>query len=184
MEKLVSTEFYNTPGRECMVKNADGLRILSQSDRKLIEPMFQAIKEQAPEKFNYLCNKYAASKRNVIYFQFLVVNRFVKCNMGEYDLLSMDIDEFGMFHLENVKCPLQGECVDECHNCKLKKADSMSPIHKEILRLKAEGLTEKEIAERMFRSPYTIGNHVDHIRKKYDLHSAADLVRFYYISVC
>ena len=48
----------------------------------------------------------------------------------------------------------------------------------EVMRLLAEGLSPKEIAEKLFISPKTVENHRSNIMTKLDLHSAMDLVRY------
>jgi DNA-binding CsgD family transcriptional regulator len=46
------------------------------------------------------------------------------------------------------------------------------------LRLLAEGLSTKEISDKLFISPKTAENHRANIMKKLDLHSTFELVRF------
>ena len=48
----------------------------------------------------------------------------------------------------------------------------------EILRLLAEGLSSKEIAQKLFISPKTVENHRANIMNKLDLHSTIELVRY------
>ena len=49
---------------------------------------------------------------------------------------------------------------------------------REILRLIAQGLTTREIAEELVVSPHTVGSHRDRIMSKLDLHSKTALVRY------
>jgi DNA-binding NarL/FixJ family response regulator len=46
------------------------------------------------------------------------------------------------------------------------------------MRLLAEGLSPKEIAEKLFISSKTVENHRANIMKKLDLHSTMELVRY------
>ena len=55
---------------------------------------------------------------------------------------------------------------------------SLTPREQEILRLLAEGLSSKKIAEKLFISPKTVENHRANIMNKLDLHSAIELVRY------
>jgi len=55
---------------------------------------------------------------------------------------------------------------------------TLTPREQEILRLLAEGLPTKEIADKLFISPKTVENHRTNIMNKLDLHSAHDLVRY------
>jgi len=55
---------------------------------------------------------------------------------------------------------------------------TLTPREQEIMRLLAEGLSGKEIAERLFISPKTVENHRSSIMNKLDLHSTMELVRY------
>jgi len=55
---------------------------------------------------------------------------------------------------------------------------SLTAREQEILRLLAEGLPTKEIAEKLFISPKTVENHRANIMNKLDLHSTLELVRY------
>ncbi|MCD6294920.1 MAG: response regulator transcription factor [Deltaproteobacteria bacterium] len=48
----------------------------------------------------------------------------------------------------------------------------------QVMRLIAEGLATKKIAEKLFISPKTVENHRTNIMNKLDLHSAMELVRY------
>ncbi|MBU0485354.1 MAG: response regulator transcription factor, partial [Proteobacteria bacterium] len=54
----------------------------------------------------------------------------------------------------------------------------LSPREQEILRLLAQGVAAKEIADKLFISPKTVANHRTNIMSKLDLHSTAELVRY------
>ena len=55
---------------------------------------------------------------------------------------------------------------------------SLTPREQEIMRLLAEGLSAKEIAESLFISPKTVENHRSNIMHKLGLHSSLELVRY------
>lgn len=55
---------------------------------------------------------------------------------------------------------------------------ALTPREQEILRLLAEGLSTKEIGEKLFISPKTVENHRSNILSKLDLHSTVELVRY------
>ncbi len=55
---------------------------------------------------------------------------------------------------------------------------SLTPREQEIMRLLAEGLSAKEIAEKLFISPKTVENHRAKIMNKLGLHSTMELVRY------
>lgn len=58
------------------------------------------------------------------------------------------------------------------------KYQALTRREQEILRLLAEGLTAKEIGQRLFISPKTVENHRANIMNKLDIHSAMELVRY------
>ena len=55
---------------------------------------------------------------------------------------------------------------------------SLTPREQEIMRLVAEGLSSKAIAEKLFISPKTVENHRTNIMNKLDVHSVLELVRY------
>jgi len=55
---------------------------------------------------------------------------------------------------------------------------SLTPREQEVMRLLAEGLSTKEIAEELFISPKTAENHRYNIMSKLDLHNTHELVRY------
>jgi DNA-binding NarL/FixJ family response regulator len=55
---------------------------------------------------------------------------------------------------------------------------TLTPREQEVMRLLAEGLSTKEVAEKLFISPKTVENHRASIMKKLDLHSSVELFRF------
>ena len=55
---------------------------------------------------------------------------------------------------------------------------TLTPREQEIMRLLAEGLSRKEVAEKLFISPKTVENHRANIMKKLGLHSTIELIRY------
>lgn len=55
---------------------------------------------------------------------------------------------------------------------------TLTPREQQIMRLLAEGLSTKNIADQLFISPKTVENHRSNIMNKLDLHSTMELVRF------
>lgn len=55
---------------------------------------------------------------------------------------------------------------------------TLTSREQEVLRLLAEGLSTREISDKLFISPKTVENHRANIMKKLDLHSIFELVRF------
>ena len=46
-----------------------------------------------------------------------------------------------------------------------------------VVRLVARGLTNREVAERLFLSPHTVGQHLRHVFSKLDINSRVELAR-------
>ena len=51
----------------------------------------------------------------------------------------------------------------------------LSPRELEVARLVAEGLTNREIASRLFVSERTVDGHLEHIREKLNVNSRAQV---------
>lgn len=54
----------------------------------------------------------------------------------------------------------------------------LSPREQEVLRLLAEGLSNKEVADKLFISPKTVEHHRSNIMSKLDVHNMVELVRY------
>ncbi len=54
----------------------------------------------------------------------------------------------------------------------------LTPREQEVLALIGKGLTNQQIADRLFISPRTVDTHRTNIMQKLDIHTAAQLVRF------
>ena len=52
---------------------------------------------------------------------------------------------------------------------------SLTPTESRVVELVAEGLTNPQVAERMFVSPATVKTHLSHVFRKLDVHSRAEL---------
>ncbi len=59
-----------------------------------------------------------------------------------------------------------------------KRFDGLTEREREVVRLIAEGLTNREIAEKLHISVKTVETHRTHIMEKLDLHDRAHLVRY------
>ena len=56
--------------------------------------------------------------------------------------------------------------------------DTLTPREQEVMALFAEGISVKEIADKLFISPKTVENHRTNIMSKLDLHSVHELIRY------
>jgi DNA-binding NarL/FixJ family response regulator len=55
---------------------------------------------------------------------------------------------------------------------------ALTPREQEVMRLLAEGLSTRDIGQRLFISPKTVENHRANIMKKLEIHSTIELVRY------
>lgn len=178
MMELKGIEFSSTSDGEVLIKSKDGINILSQNDRDFIESILITIRGRYPQAYEALSKEYAPSRANNRFFEFRMVKRFIRCNYGEQDTLNLDIDDNGNFHIEEVRCPLRGECKHEGIICKPVLNCSLTDQEKIVLDLKSKGLKESQIAEKMILSPFTIHRHMENIRRKLNLHNAAELTNY------
>jgi len=75
--------------------------------------------------------------------------------------------------------------VESLMNAPLQKGASrdadygtLTPREQEVMRLLAEGLSSRDIAEKLFISPKTAENHRANLMKKLNLHSNIELIRY------
>jgi DNA-binding NarL/FixJ family response regulator len=78
--------------------------------------------------------------------------------------------------------PLSEQSV-EVYECELKTSTTgphktLTPREREILQLVAEGHTNAAIAGRLGISPRTVETHRNHLMRKLNLHTRADLIRY------
>ena len=68
--------------------------------------------------------------------------------------------------------------LSEKNDCDDSGLPSLTKREREILKLIAEGFTNKEIANYLYISPKTVDNHRTNLMRKLDLHSAQALTLF------
>jgi len=56
--------------------------------------------------------------------------------------------------------------------------ETLTPREQQVMRLLAEGLSAKKIAQKLFISPKTVENHRANIMNKLSIHSTMELVRY------
>lgn len=175
-----SIEFYSTPDGGVMIKElGKPVRELSDSDRSFIEEFLSILRNRYPEAFAKLSEIYSTSDRNVVYYEFRITKRFIKCNFGEYDQSNFDIDENGSFKFEEVKCPLRGECKYEGCICKPTLNNTLTPREMDVLRSIAAGNQTNDIADNLSISPATVNRHRENIKAKINVHSVAQMTAYF-----
>ena len=174
MDKI---EFYVTPdGDVCCKPIGKAMFVLDDSCHELISSMIITIKELYPEAFKALSELYSTSERNRSYYEYRIVHRFIRCNFGEYDALSQDVDAMGNLHLEDVRCPLRGECQYEGCICRPQLQTSLSPRELEVARLLGQGFDKMEIAKELGISIFTVSRHVANIKARLGFKSTNQII--------
>lgn len=181
---IKNTEFYTSPLGEVMVKpEGEPVRRLEESgkeNREFIQSFLDEIMEFYPGAFEALSKMYSSKEQNRIHYEFWIVSRFIRCNFGEYDYLNPDIDSFGRFRFEEVRCPLRGECKLSGIVCKPEFRTGLSKRETEITKLFVDHYSIDEVAERLFISPFTVANHLRHIHIKTNTRTLADLIDYWH----
>jgi DNA-binding NarL/FixJ family response regulator len=115
-------------------------------------------------------------------FQAGATGYMVKDSASEGLLRGLDTVARGQIFLDSA---LSGEVVEKLlksRNGRQGAADDpyklLTPREQEVMRLLAEGLVTREVAERLYISPKTVENHRANIMKKLGLQSTVELVRY------
>jgi DNA-binding NarL/FixJ family response regulator len=106
----------------------------------------------------------------------------VKESAGERLLQGLEAVGKGEYFLDS---SVSHEVVKKLMKLPLKEAKitdaaygTLTPREQEVMRFLADGLSTREVAEKLFISPKTVENHRTSIMKKLDLHSSLELFRF------
>jgi DNA-binding NarL/FixJ family response regulator len=173
-------EFHTSPEGEILIKqDGEPMRELTEQDTELISELFDRIRRDYPEAFKCLSETYRKSDKNILYFRFLCVRRFIRCNFGNYDTLTEDIDNAGQFNFEQVQCPLRGECSGYKIICSPKFNTKLSSREWQILEMYVKPMEMHQIADELYLSQHTIDQHIRNIREKTGCKSKAELINMY-----
>ena len=173
---MKAIEFYTTPDGEVTLKQiGEAERELTENDTEFIQAFIDVLTEFYPGAYKALMETYG-SNDNKRYRDFLVVRRFIKCNLGVYDN-RIDLDEHWNFKFEFVSCPLRGECKYDKIICSPQFNSKLSDRQMEIMRLLYDGLTDSQVADKLFISLNTVNNHRKNSFKKLGIHSFNEFMR-------
>lgn len=176
---MEAVEFFIINGQTCIRHNGVS-KPLTPSDRDAVEFMLRNMEHCFPEAVKRLREWAAGSAANKRFFEYRIVDRFIRCNFGEADFLYPDVEN-GMFHFEEVKCPLRGICRDEGIVCKPKFQVPLPEEEGRAAALYSKGLTAHEIAGMLKKSVKTIKNQLDNARKRLHLDRTRDLIKIFSI---
>jgi len=176
MEVYNKIEFFITPDGKVMINEAGKTEAkeFTVSDTDLCSHLLSIIKSQFPESLNALNNLYRESARNKPYYNFLRVNRFIRCNFGKLDGLKYDVDGF-VLHLEDVACPIRCECPFNEIICRPKHPFGLGEQEAKVAMLISTGHDYKEISKQLGLSHSTIKNVLQKCKKKLSLKSSKDI---------
>ena len=151
---------------------------ITDKDTILVKDILERIRECYPKAYQALTECYRKSSGNIPYFQFLMVNRFCKCNFGELDNTSRDIDKKGGFNFERVRCPMRGECKYEGVICNPQFNSRISDAELRVMNMGYDGIDIDENADRLYLSPHTVKNHIKSVYIKLNIHEKSELIQY------
>lgn len=145
---------------------------------ELVKSILDHIRECYPDAYIDLMKWYRKSSQNVPYFQFLMVNRFCKCNFGNLDNTTKDTDRRGCFNFERTSCPMRGECPHENIVCNPAFNSRISDAEMRVMNMVYDGCNNEEIADKLYLSPHTIKNHIKSVYLKLGIHEKSEFVQY------
>lgn len=178
---LNQIEFYNSPSGSVQFVRNGKQQVLTESRSDVIEDILQLIHECFADAYLALEDCYKKSVPNKRYHHFLMVNRFIRCNCGEYDTLRMDIDEHGNINLEQVHCPLRGtgDCKYEGIICMPVRTSVIKGRQLKIAELLADGYSNQEIADLLYISIHTVHNMIQQMKFKLKVDNTREIASWY-----
>lgn len=174
---LERIEFYNCPDGSVNIKPfGQPMFVYDESCKKITQEMIVLIRDLYPAAFTALAELYSKSERNKDFFEFRIVHRFIRCNFGEYDALSYDINSVGELNMEDVRCPLRGECLFEGLICRSPMNTELSPRESEVAHLLAKGYSRQEVAYELEISIFTVTRHITNIKARLHLKNTNQII--------
>lgn len=174
-------EFFNSPDGTVYVKPFDKSMFVYDVDcRQITNELISYIRDLYPSAFTALSSLYSKSERNKDFFMFKIVHRFIRCNFGENDTLSYDINQLGAMCIEEVRCPIRGECIHEGVICKPALQSKLSPREEEVGRLLGTGLSNIEVAEELGISICTMHRHIANIKARLHFKNTNQIISYFH----
>ncbi len=178
------TEFHTDPmtGEGMFRKVGEPIvRELTQKDNEIIADLLEISETFYPEQSDALKVEYANSSANKPYYDFLRARRIINCCFGENDR-QPDIDEFGNYHFEMVKCPRMAECKNFKRICQPQFDSNLTERELEIMKMYFQNYKTETIAEKLFLSMHTVRNHRRNSLQKLKMHSLKEFNDFAHIN--
>lgn len=178
---METVEFHTSPEGAVLYKiRGKKERRLTRFSIEILHPLSELVRERFPECYSRLAMIYpiksdrSLGSENQVY---QMMSRFIRCNFGEHDLLTQDIDH-DIFNFEEVKCPLRGGfCPNENIICKPKGLLKLSPTEHEVANLYLEGFTFGDIAHELHKSPSTVKTQLYRIKEKLKVKNCREIIK-------
>ena len=151
---------------------------VTEHNTELVREILSKIREFYPEAYKDLSKWYQKSAANVPYYQYLMVNRFCRCNFGKLDNTKKDIGRNGVFNFERVDCPMRGECPHENKVCCPSFNSNLSDAELRVMKLVYDGCDNDEIADQLYLSPHTVKNHIKSVYAKLGIHEKSEFIQY------
>ena len=174
---MEAVEFYIIDG-QVRYRHDGSDKELVPADPAIISLVLDNVRRLFPDTYRRLSEMHSRSERNRRYYDFLRAERFIRCNFGKFDKLTMDISN-GTFHLEEVECPLRGICKDEGVICRPVVKLNMTRAEQEVAELYSRGCLPDEIAIRLRKSVSTVKNQLNRITRRLRLKRTRDLIKLF-----
>lgn len=176
MMNLKNIEFHRSvEGKDAMYRSPGDCqsKILESNATEIIIPLLGQVEAQFPKCHRRLKDIYGQSPQ----YRFLAARRFIKCNCSEFDNI-LDVDNEGIIHLEMVTCPMRGECLDEGVICFPERETGLTTREKEIAKLVSSGMSNEDIARKLFIGIDAVKSHVQNCLRKLSLTNRAALANY------
>lgn len=167
---MEEVEFYTSPEGQVYYR-MDGRepKRITKFSHEVVEPLITIIRNRFPECYARLSILYKENASQM-------VGRFVRCNFGEHDLLTKDVEN-DILNFEEVRCPLRGICADERVICKPKSLFRLSKGEQEIVKLYLNGSTLDDIAEQLHKNRNTVKTQLIRVRDKLGVKSCREIIK-------
>ena len=171
-------EFYTIDGEVWYLTSDGRNERLDETKTEVIGMLIEQMMENYPEAYNALAECYRKSAACVGYYRFLIARRFCKCNFGLLDTKEVDSKPADVFCFERVQCPLRGECKFEGVVCMPRFNTKLSKSELKVMKLIYDGLTNEQVAERLYLSPFTVKNHIKSVYAKLGIHEKSEFIQY------
>lgn len=157
--------YTNRDNTDLMVEDRDNnVKPIKEMGLDFFKKFDAAVELQFPETYTELCAEVGEGNQ----FLFGRVRRFAHCNFALKDGV-VDIDEDWNLRIEKVPCPARNLGICNGNICNPKLTNRFTEREIEVLKLYVKGFRREVIAQHLFISERTVGNHVNNMYRKIDI---------------